>query len=126
MTTKEAAMLVRSAARSWAGWEAGTRPMPPAKLELLSSRIQAMGSPRPEVELVVVLALHQGSAQAIDVVATDGFVGLDLAPDGLSGVIKSLSIHPPSGRPCIHRTRFVTANNQHVINAVARWVSLVD
>lgn len=121
----EAATLVRASPRSWLGWEAGTRPMPQAKRELLTQKLQNLGSNKLGQELVVVLANNGGFQCAIDVVSADTFLGLKPV-DQHRCEIKSLAIDPATKRPYVHRTVFEVADNPQVLSLTAHWRSLVD
>jgi len=124
LTTTEAGQLVHVTRRTWEMWESGKSKMPTAKRELLVSKFSGDIS-SPQRELVVVLA-HDGTTP-IDVVASDRFCSLEKKDDGDTYVISSLAISREHGRPrpYVHRQSFQREHNQHVIEKVRGWKSVV-
>lgn len=121
MTTTEAAALVHVSRRTFELWEAGQRNIEPAKLELFFRKIKELGMQKRNRKLVVVLS--DDGIQPRDVVASDTFAGL--ADDVQKGyaIISSLAVDRLTGRPYVHRSRFMIEHNKHVLKAVAGWSS---
>ena len=121
MTTTEAAALVHVSRRTVELWEAGLRNIEPAKLELFFRKINELGTKMVNRKLVVVLA--DDGVQPLDVVASDTFAGL--ANDVQKGyaVISYLAVQRLTGRPYVHRSRFMIEHNTHVLRAVEKWSS---
>lgn len=134
LTTTEAGQYVHVTRKTWEAWEAKEatgQSAPRAALDLFFTKIDSLvkraatgTDPKEERELVVVLRRDPplGVEVPIDVVANDNYLGNDKDAPGFH-VIKSLAVDR-AGKPYVHRTRYVDAHNQHVLEFCSRHTSV--
>jgi DNA-binding XRE family transcriptional regulator len=117
LTTAEAGQYVHVTRKTWEQWEkleAENLPVPKAKMELFFEKISKLGKTKDYGKLVVIFLTEESGFQLpIDVVAGSNYLGLDKL-DNESAVIKSMAIDRITGRPYVHRTKFLWDGNEHV------------
>ena len=143
LTTAEAGQYVHVTRKTWEAWEAkesAGEPVPAAALELffakldvLVERVRAKLSgegiaPSQKNELVVVLQRDQASGMdmPVDVVSNDNYLGNDedLEKPGFY-IIKSMAVDR-SGKPYVHRTRYMSDHNPQVLKFCNRHNSVAN
>ncbi|AKZ27252.1 hypothetical protein ACPPUL_19475 [Ralstonia pseudosolanacearum] len=109
--------LLDVSARTVGLWETGVQTMPDARWRLWMYEVLAEVNRIPE--MIVVLA--DDGLTPVDVVSDANYAGCaELAGDPYA-LIASYAIDRMTGKPRLHRQRFLTAANGHVINAAQRW-----
>jgi len=136
LTTAEAAQYVHVTRKTWEAWEAkeaAGQPAPPAAIELFFAKLNAQAKrvaegpdPNEERELVVICRRDpvSGADMPADVVSNENYLGNDQDAPGFH-VIKSLAVDR-TGKPYVHRTRYVDAHNQHVLAFCRRHTSVAS
>lgn len=134
LTTAEAGQYVHVTRKTWEAWEAkeaAGQPVPAAALELFFSKLEALAkrvAEGPDMntsrELVVVFRRDPvtGGDTPADVVSSENYLGNDPDAPGFH-VIKSLAVDR-FGKPYVHRTRYVTEHNEHVLAFCRRHTSV--
>jgi hypothetical protein len=121
ITTTEAGQLVHVTRRTWEMWESGKGKMPLAKRDLFIAKLQGMSEN--DRELLVVVA--DDGQTPVFVVSSQRFCSIVQADDG-TYVISSLAVHRHNGRPYVHRQRFQSKHNSHVLKKAMAWKSVLD
>lgn len=134
LTTAEAGQYVHVTRKTWETWEAKEAaglPVPPAALELFFSKLEALAkrlaegpTADPSRALVVVFRRDPitGADVPADVVSNENYLGNEQDGPGFC-VIKSLAVDR-LGKPYVHRTRYVTEHNEHVLAFCRRHTSV--
>jgi DNA-binding XRE family transcriptional regulator len=138
LTTAEAGQYVHVTRKTWEAWEAkeaAGQPVPAAAMELFFSKLDALAkrlrndpTSGTERKLVVVFFRDplSGADTPADVVSNENYLGNVQDPDDPDCyIIKSLAVDR-TGKPYVHRTRYVKEHNQHVLAFCRLYNSVAD
>lgn len=137
LTTSEAGQYADVSRKTWEAWEAGEvagKPAPAAAVVLVYSKLDRIcdankrNDPTAELrEIVMVFKTVDHTINyrmPIDSVAADNFLGIEPGPRPGTAIIKSMAIAWGTGRPYVHKTVYVTADNQHIDGFIGRHLAL--
>jgi hypothetical protein len=119
LSVSAAAELVSSSKRSWEAWEAGTRPMPGAKLLLFMRMIAE------DEQLVMIYRFENGVPRPVDSLVESSFIGLEQLSNG-DWLSKSVAVDPFTGRGYVHVAKFVEADNKKALETLKGWKGVVE
>jgi hypothetical protein len=98
-------------------WETGAQTMPDARWRLWQHEVVAEVNRTPETVVVVA----DDGRTPVDVVSNANYAGFAEIAGDPHALVASYAIDRVTGKPRLHRQRFLKAPNAHVIAAAQRW-----